>query len=97
MTNMTGFGNLTSIAKVVTSVNDATNGTAGLLLLISTFVVVFVMLLRNNPPAETILASSTVATLVALLMLAGGFTSIVYVVGFALIWAISAIALYLNR
>jgi hypothetical protein len=97
MTNMTGMNNLTSFSRVVDSVNTATNGIAGLLVLISLFVVIFVMLLRNNQPQESFLAASAVTTIASLLMLAGGFASIIYVVGFMLLFAISAIALYLNR
>lgn len=97
MTNMTGMNNLTSFSRVVDSVNTATSGLAGLLVLISLFVVVFVMLLRNNQPQESFLAASAVTTIASLLMLAGGFASIIYVVGFMLLFAISAIALYLNK
>ena len=97
MTNMTGMENLTSIGKLVVAVDNASGNWASILILISLFIVVFVGLLRSNAPAESILASSTVTALASWLLLGGGFIDVVWVVGFTLIWGISAIALYLNR
>lgn len=97
MTDMSGFNNATSFVKIITATNNATSGIAAFLLVAGLFVVLMISLLRNNPPAESITAAGAVSTVVSLLLYMGGMLDLVFVGGFAVIFAIGAVALYLNK
>ena len=97
MTNMTGFNNATSLYDLVELSNTATGGISVFLVVLAIFIVVLVGLLRQNPPQEAMLSASLVASIVSIMFFAGGLLDAVYVTGFVVILAGSAISIALNK
>lgn len=95
--NMTAFENSTNIAEMFAAVNTASGNWLSYLFLIGLFVVILITLLRNNPPAESFTAASTVSSVVSLLFLLANLVNIKWVVGFTLLFALSAVSLYLTN
>ena len=91
---MTQAGNNTHLLLFVQNVNEASGGLVASLALLSIFFIILVGLMRQNPPPESFLAASTVSTIVSLIFLFVELVSIIWVIGFTLIWSASAIALY---
>lgn len=95
--NMTSFGGSTNILSLFSSVDSASGNLVFPLMLITIGVVLFVILLRRSPPQESLVAASTVTTIIALFLLAAGAVSILWVVGFTVLWAVGGIALYIAK
>lgn len=95
--NMTAFGNATNPLEMFAAVNTASSNWLAYLFLVGVFIVLFMNLSRRNPPAESFTAASAVSTVGALLFLVADLINGVWVVGFTLIFALSAAALYVNN
>lgn len=92
--NLTGAANVTSIVGVIDIVNTASNGFFGLTALIAVFLVLLFRLLSNNPVPESFFSASTATEIVCIIFLLLDWATIPVLVGFSIIWAGSAIALY---
>lgn len=95
--NMTAFENSTNIYDMFVAVNSASSNLLSYMFLIGLFVIMLITLLRTNPPAESFTGASTIATIVSLLFLLGDLINIVWVIGFTILFATSAISLYLTN
>lgn len=98
--NMSGVETADNIAEIFLGVNTATQGyyvTLSGLVLMAVFMILLVILLRYQPAAESVLASSAVCTIAGLLFFAMGALSALWVVGFGIIFAISAVGVFLKR
>ena len=95
--NMTDFGNSSNIYDMFVAVNTAADNWLSYMFLIGLFVIMLITLLRNNPPPEAFTAASGLCSIVSLLFLLGGLINIVWVVGFTLLFAGSAVSLYLTN
>lgn len=95
--NMTAFGNSSNIYEMYAAINTASENWLSYLFLIGLYVIMVITLLRNNPPPESFTSASAVASIISLLFLMGGMINVVWVVGFTLIFALSAISLYLTN
>ena len=95
--NMSAFENSSNIYDMYAAVNTASENWLSYLFLLGLFVILVITLLRSNPPAESFTAASTVATVVSLLFLLGNLINVVWVVGFTLVFALSAVSLYLTN
>lgn len=95
--NMTAFENSTNIFDMFAAVNTASENWLSYLFLIGLFIIMTITLLRNNPPAESMTGASAIATVISLLFLLGNLINIVWVIGFTLLFAGSAVSLYLTN
>lgn len=95
--NMTAFEQSNNVLDVFISINNITGNLMALLTLVSIFIIMMIILLRNNPPTESIVAASATTTVFALVFLAINVVSVQFVIAPATIFAIGAVALYLNR
>ena len=95
--NMTAFENSTNVFQMFEAVNTASENWLSYLFLIGLFIIMLITLLRNNPPAESFTGASTLATVVSLLFLMGNLINIVWVIGFTILFAGSAVSLYLTN
>lgn len=95
--NMTAFENSTNVYEMFSAINTASGNWLSYMFLIGVFVVILVTLLRSNPPAESFTAASTIASVMSLLFLLGDLINITWVIGFTLLFAISAVSLYLTN
>lgn len=92
--NLTAVGNATNVLDFFSGVDTASGGLLGSLTLLSIFLILLFGLLRNNPVPESFTAASTVTVLVSLVFMYLNISSVVWVIGFTVVWAMSAIALY---
>jgi len=95
--NMSAFGNATNIYDMYIAVNTASSNWLSYMFLIGLFVIMLITLLRINPPAESFTGASALCTIISLFFLLGDMINIVWVVGFTLIFAGSAVSLYLTN
>jgi len=95
--NMTGVENATSILGVFQGVNTASGGILAYMGLCSIFLILLFGLLRNNPVPESFTAASTVTTLVTLIFLYLELVTVAWLIGFTVLWAVSAISLYRSK
>lgn len=95
--NMSGFTNSTNLYEMFAAVNVASDNWLAYMALIGVFVILLINLLRRNPPAEAFTASSAVCSIFALSLLLADVINVVWVVGFAFIFALSAVSLYLTN
>lgn len=92
--NLTSVGSATHLLGFYDATNDASGGLIVALTLIAVFVIFLFSLIRNNPVPESFTGASTITTIVALIFVYLELASIIWVVGFGFLWALSAIALY---
>ena len=95
--NMSGFSNSTNLYEMFAAVNVASDNWLVYMALIGVFVILLINLLRNNPPPEAFTASSAVCSILSLAFLLADVINVVWVVGFAFIFALSAVSLYLSN
>lgn len=95
--NMTAFENSTNIFEMFSAINTASSNWLSYLFLIGLFVIMLITLLRNNPPAESFTGASAISTIVSLLFLLASLINIVWVIGFTLLFSMSAVSLYLTN
>lgn len=95
--NMTAFENSTNIYGMFSAVNDASGNWLSYLVLIGLFVVMLITLLRSNPPAESFTGASTLCTVFSVLFLLADLVDVVWVIGFTLLFSLSAVSLYLTN
>lgn len=95
--NMSAFSNSNNIYDMFAAINTASENWLSYLFLIGLFVIMTITLLRNNPPAESFTGASAISTVISLFFLLASLINIVWVVGFTLIFALSAISLYLTN
>lgn len=95
--NMTAFGNSSNVYDMFVAVNTSSENWLSYFFIIGVFIVLLVNLLRRNPPSESFVAASGATTLLCLLFLIGDLINVVWVVGFTLIFALSAVSLYITN
>lgn len=95
--NMTAFETCTSLFCSFQAVNTLSTGILVNFGLITLFVILLLVLMRYNPPAESFTASSGAVAVVSLLCLALDLLDVVWVIGFTMLFAISAVGLYLRN
>ena len=95
--NMTAFENSTNIYDMFSAVSIASDNWLSYMVLIGLFVVMLITLLRSNPPAESFTGASTISAVVSLLFLIAGLINITWVIGFTLLFCLSAVSLYLTN
>ena len=95
--NMTDFEtayNLYDVFRITNSLSDNLLVNGGLLVV---WVVLFFALNARNPAPESFLAASGALTIISLIFLAMELTSLVWVIGFMLMFAMSAVGAYLRN
>jgi len=95
--NMSGVASATSILGVFQGVNDASGGILAWISLVSIFLIFLFGLLRNNPVPESFTAASTVTTLITLIYVYLELVNSAWLIGFTVLWAVSAISLYRSK
>lgn len=95
--NMTAFENSNDLSELFGATNTLSDGILVNFGLITVWTIIFFVLLRNNPPAESFAASSGAVTVFALVFLALDMINIVWVIGFSMLFALSAVGLYLRN
>ena len=98
MPNMTPIEDARSVFEVYRAMNTISDGLLTQLGLVSFWTVLFMVLLgRGNTPAESFMAASGAVSIVSLLFLAIGLLGMVWFVGFSLLFALSAVGVYLRN
>ena len=96
--NMSGFAASNDPYSLFAAVNTASGHILGGLVLSTLFIVlVLSSILRQNAPAESFFFASLVSAIASLILLYLELASIVWVVGFSFVLAMSAIGLYSSR
>ena len=96
--NMTAFAASGNPYEMFAAVNTASGSILGGLVLMTLFIVILLSsILRQNAPAESFFFASLASAITSLIMLYLDLSSIVWVVGFSFILAMSAIGLYQSR
>ncbi len=98
MPNMTPFEESRSLFEAYEAVNTISDGILTELGLVSLWVVLFMVLLgRGNTPAESFMAASGALNIISVLFLMVGLLGMQWVVGFTLLFALSAVGVYLRN
>lgn len=92
--NMTAFEGTNNIWGMFGAVNTLSDNWLSYLFLIGLFIVMLITLLRSNPPAEAFTGASSVSVVISLLFLLANLINVVWVIGFTLLFASSAVGLY---
>ena len=95
--NLSNFSGSSNLLEMFVAVDTASGNLLGMLSLLSIFIVMFTILLRQNESAQSFTAASLFTTLISLLFLAGGIISLIWVIGFAVLFALGAVILYMNK
>lgn len=95
--NMTPFSTANNPYLMFEAVNTASDNWLSYLVLIATFVILLMTLMRRNPPAESLTSASAVCTVLSLFLVLANLINTVWVVGFTLIFGLSAIGLYITN
>lgn len=95
--NMTAFESSTNILGQFAAVNALSGNLLVILALLSLFLVLVVRLIAKNPPAESFTAASAVCTILSLAFVIADLCGIIWVIGFGMVFAVSATAMYLNN
>lgn len=95
--NMTNFTEAGNVYDMFVAVNSASENWLSYLFLIGLFVIMVITLLRSNPPAESFTAAAAISTIVSIMFLIGDLINVVWVIGFTIIFALTAVSLYLTN
>ena len=92
--NMTAISNTTSVLGLYTAANTASGSLIGAFSIVAIFTILLFSLIRFNPVPESFTAASVATMIVTLIFLYIELVTIVWVIGLAILWGLSAIALY---
>lgn len=93
--NMTEFNNAANPFEMLLWANQQTSYFLGPGILVALFAILFMVLLRVAPPPESFAAASGMTAIMSLAFLAAGLVGVFWTVGFGMLFALSAVGLYL--
>lgn len=95
--NMTSFSGSNNILEMTVAVNNASNNLLIHGIMVTTYIILLIMLLRRNPGPESFAAASTVLMIAALIFATTGLISVIWAVGYGIIWGASLVGLYASK